>query len=79
MRNRLVIVAALVTACSAATACSERVEPFPRQGQEIEEQLIEVNRESERRMDQMIRDNEKLLEQFDGGDDSLPMTGLGGG
>jgi hypothetical protein len=80
MTNTRIVMASVVVAASlVAAACAEPVEPFSRQGREIEQQLIEVDREAERRMDQMIRDNEKLLEEFDGGDDSLPMTGLGGG
>ena len=79
MKSRIVIVVVFGVSSLVATGCAEPVEPFLRQGREIEQQLIEVDREAERRMDQMIRDNEKLLEEFDGGDKSLPMTGLGGG
>jgi hypothetical protein len=41
-------------------------------------QLEEINREGRRRMDEMMRENEELVEQFGAEHEPLWITGFGG-
>ena len=75
MRTRrfaLVAAVAIVVA-----ACTVPTENFPAQNPDFEEQLEEINREADRRMAEMMRKNEKLLEQFE--EEPLRITGFGDG
>jgi hypothetical protein len=69
---------ALVLAALIAAACSVPTENLPPQNSEFEEQLLQINREAERRMEEMIRENEEILDQFGVDEDPLRVTGFGG-
>ena len=73
--RRLALVAAVAIVVE---ACSVPTENLPPQDHDFEEQLEEINREADHRMAEMMRENEKLLEQFGVEDEPLRITGFGG-
>ena len=79
MRTRIRRIVLVAAAVGAVGACSVPSENFPPQNSEFEEQLVHLNREAERRMEEMLRENEEMLDQFGAVDEPLPVTGFGGG
>jgi len=72
------MIAALLIVTGACAFPAEP-EPFPPQDEDFSEIIADLNEEAERRMDEMMRENEELFEQFSTDDDSLRLTGIGGG
>ena len=68
----------LIAIVAISAGCGGRPKPIPQQPPLSDEQLTELNREAERMMEEMLRESEEFLDQFEVEDDSLPMTGLGG-
>ena len=74
----LVLAAFLAVGTGSCALPSDRFPAEPTSDLEFEEYLDELNDEAERQMEEMMRENEDFLSQFDSESDSLPVTGLGG-
>ena len=78
LRRRLVPVVAGLGMAAACSFPAEPEHPFSPAEEDFTEYVADLDEDAERRMEEMMRDNQELLEEFGYEDDSLPLTGLGG-
>jgi hypothetical protein len=75
VKTRRAATGLILAASFVVAACGPPIDPFSRD--DLIEPVIQVDKEAERRIDEMMRETQELLELER--KEPLPMTGLGGG